>query len=126
MNIVNTNLNNCRISIYFGQVFESNLNNLEISTNKFDCKNFITAENSKLIASGYEDISIVDTTLLGTLMVRTGITKDNNPNGTTIVNSEIGGNVMIRGLGFELRDSRISSRALIIGENYLELKNVDE
>jgi hypothetical protein len=126
LNIVNTNLNNCRISIYFGQVFESNLNNLEISTNKFDCKNFITADSSNFIASGYESLSIVDTTLLGNLMIRTSVDVNKNPNKTIILGSELDGNIMVRGLGFEIKNSRIKSRSTIISENYLKLNNVNE
>ena len=124
--VVNTNLDNCRISISFGQMFESNLNNLNISTNRFDCKNFITADSSKFIASGYESLSIVDTTLLGNLMIRTSVEVNKNPNKTIIVGSELDGNIMVRGLGFEIKNSRIKSRSTIISENYLKLNNVNE
>lgn len=123
--IVNTNLDNCRISIYFGQMFESNLNNLEIHTNNFDCKNFITAESSKFIASGYENLSIINTTLLGNLMIRT-VDNESSPNGTIIVGSELDGNIMVRGLGLEIKNSRIKSRSTIISENYLKLNNIDQ
>lgn len=126
LNIVNTNLNNCRIFISFGQMFESNLNNLNISTNSFDCKNFITADSSKFVASGYESLSIVDTTLLGNLMIRTNVDVDNDPNKTIIVGSELDGNIIVRGLGFEIKNSRIKSRSTIISENYLKLNNVNE
>lgn len=124
--VVNTNLDNCRIFISFGQMFESNLNNLNISTNSFDCKNFITADSSKFIASGYESLSIVDTTLLGNLMIRTSVEVNKNPNKTIIVGSELDGNIMVRGLGFEIKNSRIKSRSTIISENYLKLNNVNE
>ena len=123
--IVNTNLDNCRISIYFGQMFESSLNNLEIYTNNFDCKNFITAESSKFIASGHENLSIINTTLLGNLMIRT-VDNENSPNGTVIVGSELDGNIIVRGLGLEIKNSRIKSRSTIISENYLKLNNMDE
>lgn len=107
-------------------MFESNLNNLNISTNSFDCKNFITADSSKFIASGYESLSIVDTTLLGNLMIRTNVDVDNDPNKTIIVGSELDGNIIVRGLGFEIKNSRIKSRSTIISENYLKLNNVNE
>ena len=124
--VVNTNLSGCRVFIYFGQMFESNLNNLEIYTNNFDCKNFVTAESSKFIASGHENLSILNTTLLGSLMIRTTTDNENQPNGTVIVGSELDGNIIVRGLGLEIKNSRIRSRSTIISENYLKLNNVDE
>lgn len=124
--VVNTNLDNCRIYIYYGQMFESNLNNLDIAAHAFDCKDFDMTKDARLVVSGHENLSIVRTSLLGNLMVRTSIDNDVDPNETNIINSEIGGNIMIRGLGFDLRNSRITPRAAIINENYLELNNITE
>lgn len=124
--IVNTNLNNCRIYIYYGHMFGSNLNNLDITAHAFDCKEFNMTKDARLVVSGHENLSIVGTSLLGNLMVRTGIDDENDPNETNIINSEIGGNIMIRGLGFDLRNSRITPRAAIINENYLKLNNITE
>lgn len=124
--IVNTNLDNCRIYTYYGQLFQSNLNNLNIAAHAFDCKEFNMAKDARLIVSGHENLSIVGTNLIGNLMIRTGIDDDTDPNETNIINSEIGGNIMIRGLRFNLRNSRITPRAAIINENYLELNNITE
>ena len=81
-------------------------------------------KDARLVVSGHENLSIVGTSLLGNLMIRTSIGDDVDPNETNIINSEIGGNIMIRGLGFDLMNSRITPRAAIINENYLELNNI--
>ena len=59
-------------------------------------------------------------------MIRTSVYVDNDPNKTIIVGSELDGNIIVRGLGFEIKNSRIKSRSTIISENYLKLNNVNE